>query len=196
VVTRPTITRISELPGLPVNPRQYEFLIDHPRLAMTLAHICDPSLDSYNVQVRSDGLIHVDDPAGLAGDMELVNSVPGRRVYFVTGHFDILKMRFYGRVVLLMSYSVRPREAAASVDSSTTSYIKVNSSFAGFFAKIVTFLFPQKVDERIGRFANAVKKVAVAVRNDPSGMYGRLAASGEVGRQELREFAGIFLKRT
>ncbi len=196
VVARPTITRVSELPRLPVNLRQYEFLVDHPHLSMTLAHICDPSLDSYKVEVRPNGLIHVDDPAGLAGDMELVNSIPGRRLYFATGHFDILKMRFYGRVVLVMSYSGRHREAAASVDSTTTSYIKVNSSFVGFFAKIVAFLFPQKVDERIGRFANAVRKVAIAVHDDPAGAYGKLAASGEVGRQELREFAGMFLKRT
>ncbi len=194
VVTRPTITRVSELPGLPVSLRQYEFLIDHPRLSMILARICDPSLDSYKVEVRPDGLIHIDDPAGLAGEMELVSSVPGRKVYFVSGHFDIVKLRFYGHVVLLMSYSERSRGAAASVDSSTTSYIRVNSSFVGFFAKIVAFLFPQKVDERIGRFANAVRKVAIAVHDDPSGAYGRLAASGEVGRHDLKEFAGMFLR--
>lgn len=195
VVTRPTISRVSELPSLPVSLKQYEFLLDHPRLSMVFAHICDPSLDSYKVEVRPDGLIHIDDPAGLAGDMELVSSIPGRRIYFVSGHFDILKMRFYGHVVLLMSYIERPNEAVASVDSTATSYIKVNSAFVGFFAKIAAFLFPRKVDERIGRFANAVRRVAVAVHNDPAGAYRRLAASGEVGSQELKEFAGMFLRR-
>ncbi len=57
------------------------------------------------------------------------------------------------------------------------------------------FLFAKKVDERIGRFANAVKRVAFAVHNDPSGAYGKLAASGEVGSEELKEFAGMFLTR-
>ena len=179
VITRPTISRVSELPRLPVSLRQYEFLIDHPRLSMVLARIYDPSLDLYKIEVRPDGLIHVDDPAGLAGDMELVNSIPGRRVYFVSGYFDILKMRFNGHMVMNISYAERPREAHASVDSTTTCYIKVNSAFVGFFAKLMAFLFPKKVDERIGRFANAVRKVAIAVHDDPAGAYGKLAASGE-----------------
>jgi hypothetical protein len=195
VITNPTLSRVTEVPGLPVSVRQYEFLIDHPRLSMVLAHICDPSLDLYKIEMRPDGLLHVDDPAGLAGDMELVNAIPGRRVYFISGHFDILKMRFNGHMVLVMSYSARPGEAGAPVDSTTTSYIKLNSVLVGLLAKLTAFLFPKKVDERIGRFAHAVKRVAYAVHHNPTGAYGRLAASGEVDSRELQEFAGIFLGR-
>ena len=43
VINKPTISRVSELRRLPVTLRQYEFLIDHPRLSMLLAHIYDPS---------------------------------------------------------------------------------------------------------------------------------------------------------
>lgn len=195
VITKPTISRVSELPRLPVSLRQYEFLIDHPHLSMVLAHICDPSLDLYKIEVRPDGLIHVDDPAGLAGDVELVNSIPGRRVYFISGHFDILKIRFNGHVVLMTSYSERLSGTGASVDSTTTSYIKVNSAFVGLLTRVMTFFFPKKVDERIGRFANAVKRVAIVVHDDPAGAYRKLAASGEVGSEELKEFAIMFLSR-
>jgi hypothetical protein len=194
VMTTPTISRVSELSRLPVSLRQYEFLLDHPRLSMTLAHIYDPSLDLYKVEVRRNGLVHIADPGGLAGDMELVNAIPGRRVYFVSGHFDILKMRFYGRVVLLMSYSERGNETVPFVDSTTTSYIKINSAFVGFIAKMMAFLFPRKVDERIGRFANAVRKVAIAVHDSPADAYRKLAASGEVGSRELKGFSEMFLR--
>ena len=193
VINKPTISRVSELPRLPVSLRQYEFLIDHPRLSMVLAHIYDPSLDLYKIEARTDGSIHIDDPAGLAGDAVLVNSSPGRRVYFVSGYFVILKMRLNGHMVMNISYSELPGKAPVSVDSTTTCYIKVNSAFAGFFTKLATFLFPKKVDQRIGRFANAVKKVAIAVHADPSGAYAKLAASGEAGPAELKEFAGMFL---
>ena len=193
VITRPTIVRVSELPRLPVSLRKYEFLIDHPRLSMVLAHIYDPSLDLYKIEARPDGIIHVDDPAGLAGDMELVSSIPGRRVYFISGHFDIFKMRFKGHMVMNITYSESLSQAHASVDSTTTCYIKVNSAFAGFFTKLMAFLFPKKVDERIGRFANAVKRVAISVHDDPAGAYRKLAASREVGPGELKEFAGMFL---
>ena len=193
VVTAPTIVRVADLPGLPVSLRQYEFLLDHPRLSMVLAHIYEPSLDLYKIEARPDGSIHVDDPAGLAGDMELINSVTGRRVYFISGYFDILKVRFNGRMVMNISYSERPGKTPVSVDSTTTCYIKVNSAFAGFLAKLMAFLFPKKVDERIGRFANAVKRVAIAVHNDPAGAYGKLEAAGKAGSGELKEFAGMFL---
>jgi len=195
VINKPTISRVSELPRLPVTLRQYEFLIDHPRLSMLLAHIYDPSLDLYKIEVRPDGIIHVDDPAGLAGDVELVNSIQGRRVYFISGHFDILKMRFNGHMVMMISYSEHLSEAGASVDSTTTGYIKINNRLVGFFTRLMAFLFPKKVDERIGRFANAVKKVAIAVHDDPVGAYGKLTASGEVSSEELKEFARLFLRR-
>jgi hypothetical protein len=195
VITESTISRVSELPRLPVSLRQYEFLIDHPRLSMVLAHIYDPSLDLYKIEVRPDGLIHVDDDTGLAGDMELINSIPGRRVYFILGHSDILKMRFNGQMVLMISYSEHLGEAGASVDSTTTIYIKVKNAFVGFFAKVMVFLFPNEVNERIGRLANAAKIAAIAVHEDPVGAYGKLAASGEVGSEELKEFAGMFLRR-
>ncbi|MGD0282065.1 MAG: hypothetical protein ABSB95_06865 [Dissulfurispiraceae bacterium] len=195
VITRPTISRVSELPCLPVSLRQYEFLIDHPRLSMLLAHIYDPSLDLYKIELRPDGLIHVDDPAGLAGDMELVNSIQGRRVYFISGYFDILKMRFNSRMVMIISYSEHISEAGVTVDSTTTDYIKVNSTLVGFFTRLMAFIFPKKVDERLGRLTNAVQKVAIAVHDDPAGAYGKLAASNEVGPEELKEFAGLFLKR-
>jgi hypothetical protein len=194
VISKPTISRMSELPRLPVSLRQYEFLIDHPHLSMVLAHVCDPSLDLYKIEVRPDGLIHVDDPGNLAGDMELVNATQGRRVYFVSGHFYILKMRFNGHVVLMTSHSERLSETGASVDSKTTTYIKVNSPIVGFFTRLMDFLFPKKVDERIGRFANAVKRVATAIHDDPAGVYRKLAASDEVSSAELEEFAGMFLK--
>jgi len=195
VIARPTITCVSELPRLPVSLRQYEFLMDHPRLSMALARLYDPSLDLYKLVIRSDGLIHVDDPAGLAGDMELVHYVKGRRVYFVSGYFDILKMRFNGHMVMNILYGERPGDAHASIDSTTSCYIKVNNAFVGFFARLMAFLFPKEVDERVGRFANAVRKVAIAVHDDPAGAYGKLAASGEAGAGELKEFAAMFLRK-
>jgi len=195
VVTRPTISRVSVLPGLPVSSRQYEFLLDRPRLSMALAHISDPSLDLYKIEVRPDGTCHVDDPTGLAGDMELVSSSPGKRVYFISGHYDILKMRFNGRMVLDSEYSEHTCLEGVFVDSKAVSYVKVDSSFVGVFAKLMAFLFPKKVDARIGRFSNAVKGVAVAVRNDPAGMYKRLAATGEFSPDDLREYSLMFLKK-
>jgi hypothetical protein len=195
VVAKPTISRVSTLPGLPVSSRQYEFLLDRPRLSMALAHICDPSLDLYKIEIRPDGICHVDDPSGLAGDMELVSSTPGKRIYFISGHYDILRMRFNGRMVLDTEYAEHSCLEGASVDSKAVSYVRVDSAFVGGFARLMAFLFPKKVDARIGRFSNAVKGVAVAVHNDPAGMYKRLVATGEFSPEDLREYSQMFLKK-
>jgi len=192
VMTKPTIVRVSEMPHLPVNLRQGEWLIDHPHISMALAHIYDPSLDLYKIEVRPDGF-RVQDPAGLEGDMEILSSIPGRRVYYISGHFDFLKMRFNGHMLMQVSYCAHQGEANTSADLTTTSHIRVNSAFIGFFTKVMTLIFPKKVDDRIGRFANAVRTVAIAVHNDPKGAYGRLVSSGEVSPAELKEFAGMFL---
>lgn len=196
VVTKPTVSRVSRLPHLPVSLVQYEFLMDHPHLSMVLARICDPSLDLYRIEPRPDGSNHVYDPAGLEGDVELISSSPGKRLYYVSGHFMFLKLKLNGHMVVANEYSKRPGETVPSLDASTTSYIRLNSAFVGVFAKMMAFLFPKKVDERIGRFANAVKSVAVTVHEDPAGAYRRLAASGEVSPEELKEFAGMFLKKS
>ena len=64
-------------------------------------------MDFYKIDVKPDGIIYVNDPAGLAGDVELVNFIQGRRVYFISGHFDILKMRFNGHMVMMILHAVR-----------------------------------------------------------------------------------------
>lgn len=195
VVTRPTVTRVSALPRLPVSALQYEFLLDHPHLAMILARICDPSLDLYKMEPRPGGVHHVHDPAGLEGDVELVSATQGNRVYFVSGHFIFLKMKVSGHMVVLNDYAEHPGETGHVVDATTTSYIRLHSGFVGIFAKMMAFLFPKKVDERIGRFSNAVRSVALAVHADPAGAYKKLAATSEVSPAELKDFAGVFLKK-
>jgi len=193
VITRPTITRMEELPRLPVSVRQGEFLLDHPHLSMVLARISDPKLDLYRVEVMPNGLIHITDPAGLAGDAEIVESVPGRRAYFVTGYFDVLKIRLRGRMLIKISYKEHTDEPRVSADATTACYIKVDSSVVGVLAKVVNFIFPKKVDGRINRFVNAVRIVAAAVHDDPSGSYNKLASSGELSHAELSEFERFFL---
>lgn len=196
VLTKPTITRVSELANMPVSSRQYEFFVDHPRLSVVLARIYDPSLDLYKLSMRCDGLIHAEDPAGLAGDIEVISSSPGRRVYFISGYYDLLKIRFHGHVLMVTEYSEKKAGERVYVDTKVTNYIKVDSAVAGVFARIINLLFPKKVDGRIGRFTNAVRTVAYAVHNDPDGAYNKLAASGEVDQTELKEYAAMFVRKT
>ncbi len=192
VVNKPTLFRSVELDGLPVTKRQFEFLLDHPRLSTVLARMSDPQLDAYKVEVHPDGSSHVNDLRGLAGDMELVSESDGRRIYYIKGHWDFpLGIRFNGRMVLVACYG----EVGGRVDSRTLGYMRVDNALVGLVAKLVAYIFPGKVDARIARFSGAVRKVAVAVHDDPEGVYKRLAASGEVPAGDLDAYRSSFCAR-
>jgi hypothetical protein len=192
IITEPSIIRQSELPNLPINPRQIEFLIDNPHVALALAHLYAPFLDNYSVEVRPDHVIHIDEPGVLAGDAELIDIRPGRRVYLIAGYYNVLKMRFNGDVVLVTMYTEQRESTVVTVDATTIAYFKIKSGFAGAFARLADFLFPKKVDERIDRFVRAAESIAAAVHKDPVAAYTKLKASGEVSAEELEEFGRTF----
>jgi hypothetical protein len=192
IISKPSLFRESKLPHLPISPKQIEFLIDNPHVALALAHLYAPFLDRYSVKVRPDHVVHIEDPGALAGDAELIDARPGRRAYLIAGHYDILKMRFNGDIVLITAYSEQRENAAVSVDATTTAYIKIHSAFAGAFARLADFLFPKKVDGRIARFVHAAENIAVEVHKDPKAAYRKLKASGEVSDEELGEFGRMF----
>jgi hypothetical protein len=192
LITNPSIFRESKLPHLPISQKQIEFLINNPHVALALAHLYSPFLDNYIVKVISDHKIHIDDPGILAGDAELIDACPGKRVYLIAGYFDIFSMRFNGHMLLVTGYSEQRQNTAVSVDATTTAYIKIDSTFARAFAWLVDVLFPKKVDEKIDRLLRAAETIAVAVHKDPKGAYRKLSASGELSAAELREFSQTF----
>ncbi len=192
IITEPSIVRESKLPNLPINPKQIEYLIDNPHVMLALAHLYAPFLDNYSVKIRSDHVVHIDEPGTLAGDAELIDIRPGRRVYLISGYYDVFNMRFNGDVVLVTMYSEQSENAAVSVDATAIAYFKIKSGFAGAFARLADYLFPKKVDERIERFVRAAEIISIAVHKDPAEAYRKLKASGELSPEELEEFGRTF----
>jgi hypothetical protein len=194
IITKPSIFRERKLTRLPLSAGQAEFLIDHLRVSLALAHLYAPFLDKYRIEVRPDAVIHIDDPGRLAGDADLIDARAGRRVYLIAGYFNVFKMRFNGHMVLKTVYSNQQENASVSVDATATAYIKLDSVVGSAFARLADYLFPGKVDERIERFLRAAERIADAVHKDPAGAYGRLASAGEVSEEELEEFGRTFLR--
>jgi hypothetical protein len=194
VVREPTLYRVAELDGLPCSADEFGFLLDRPRISMVLARALDPGLDEYEIQSRPDGGWHVDDHGRLVGDMDLVEAAPGKRVYYITGSWRfIFGITFRGRMVLVPEFEEHAVDGNVRVDSRARGYMKIDNALAGFMARVVAYVFPGKVDARIKRFSDAVRKVAVAVHDDPSGMYTRLIASGKVPPKEEGEYRVRFL---
>lgn len=194
VVANPSLIRESKFPRLPLNKKQIEFLIDNPRVALALAHLYASFLDGYRLELMPERVIHISDSDKLAGDAELVDVSPGRRGYFIAGYFEVLKLRFYGKMVLLTGYSEQRTDERVSVEATTTAYIKIDSVLASAFARLADFLFPKKVDARIERFVRAAETIVAEVHKDPQGAYKKLKAAGEVSPDELADFDRTFIR--
>jgi hypothetical protein len=138
-------------------------------------------------------VVHIEETGILAGDAELIDVRPGRRVYLIAGYYEIFKIRFDGDVVLVTMYSEARKNDAVSVDAATIAYFKIHGGFSGTLARLADFLFPKKVDERIERFVRAAESIAVAVNKDPAKAYGKLKSAGEVSAEKLEEFGRTFL---
>ena len=192
IIAKPSIFREAMLPRLPITSEQTEFLIDNPRVALALAHLYAPFLDKYQIELRPDHVVRIFQPGQLSGDALLIEARPGRRVYFITGYFDVSSIRFNGQMALATLYSEQRENNAISVDATTSASIRLTSSFAALFARLADLLFPKKVDERIDRFLRAAKCIAVEVHKDPGGAYEKLKKAGEVSVEELKEFGRIF----
>jgi len=198
VVEDPTIYRVADMQDLPCDAATFEFLLDRPKMSMVLARSVDPSVDDYLFKTLEDGSVHVDDHEGLTGTMQLMASEPGKRIYYMVGHYELFwGMTFDGRAVLVPEYEDVAAEEGegARLNSNTRTYFKVESSFIGAMASFVDYAFPSKVDSRIARFSGAITAVTEAVAADPGGMYARLEESDRLSDGELAEYRGFFLDR-
>jgi len=194
ILDRPTLYREAKMPGLPCGSGDFGFLLDRPRLSMAIARLMDPGLDEYRIESRPDGSVHVDDQGRLVGDMEVVLRQEGKRVYYISGYWKfLLGVKFTGRMVLVPEYADRPGAGGRITDATARGYMKVDNALAGFVARAVVYIFPAKVDARMERFADAVRKATQAVHDDPAGVYRSLVINRNVPPEEAEEFRERFV---
>ncbi|MGC2423535.1 MAG: hypothetical protein WA666_04190 [Nitrospirota bacterium] len=188
----PTLYREADLKALPTTAPDFEFLLDRPRTSVALAGKMHKSLDKYEITKTGPEVYHIDDTKQLVGDMTLINSRPGRRLYYIDGYWKIIMgVILKGRIALLVEY----RETGyGKLDAKAKGYMMVDNSAAGVALKLLVKLFPAKVDARITRFATAVQKVVEGVHYDPAGTLKRLENAKNVPPAEAREFRDRFIK--
>jgi hypothetical protein len=190
----PTLYRETKLTGLPGTVDDFDFLLDRPRTSMALAGKLHKSLDRYRVEPLGDGGLHIDDSKSLVGDLELFSHTPGERLYYVTGHWRLMPgITLKGRMALLVDYTQKMADDGPAFDARARGYMMVDNTVAGVAFKVFVGLFPRKVDARIERFATAVRKVVVAVHDEPGPALERLKGSPLVPEDEVSQFRERFV---
>lgn len=188
----PTLYREADLKALPSTASDFEFLLDRPCTSVALAGKMHKSLDKYVITETRPGIYHINDTKQLVGDMTLINSRPGRRLYYIDGYWKIIMgVILRGRIAVLVEYH---ETGGGKLDAKAKGYMMVDNSVAGTALKLLVNLFPAKVDARIARFATAVRKVVEGVHYDPAGTLKRLENAKNVPPAEAREFRDRFIK--
>jgi len=190
----PTLYRETTLTDLPGTIDDFDFLLDRPRTSMALAGKLHKSLDRYVVNPLGEGGLHINDSKSLVGDLELFSHTPGERLYYVTGYWRLMPgITLKGRMALLVDYTEKMTEYGPAFDARARGYMMVDNTVAGVAFKVFVGLFPKKVDARIERFATAVRKVVVAVHDEPGPALERLEGSPLVPEDEVRQFRERFV---
>lgn len=194
LLDKPTLYRKAELKGMPCNSEDFDFLLDRPRTSVALAGKIHKSLDKYAITMTKPGTYHIDDKGSLVGDMDIVISEPGKRMYYIAGFWKLLPgMRLNGRMALIVEYKEAGTGRDCRLDANARGYMMVDNSVAGAAFKLAAFLFPKKVDARINRFATAVSKVVHAIHEDPDAALKRVEKSKNVPPEEVKEFRERFV---
>ena len=197
LLDKPTLYRKTELKGMPCSPDDFDFLLDRPRTSVALAGKLHKSLDKYAITMTKPGTYHIDDKGNLVGDMDIVISEPGKRMYYIAGFWKLMPgVRLNGRMALIVEYGQAGAGNDERIDANARGYMMVDNSVAGAAFKLAAFLFPNKVDARIKRFATAVSKVVQAIHDDPEAALKRVGDSRNVPPEEVKEFRERFASRS
>ena len=127
--------------------------------------------------------------------MTVVNSVPGRRVYFISGYFYILEMKFNGHMVMELIVHMPGVPERPGLCRLKDHLLYQGQQHTG---RILHKAGGFSLSQESGRANRPLRKrwltgAAIAVHDDPKGAYAKLAACGEVSPAELKEFAAMFL---
>jgi hypothetical protein len=194
LLDKPTLYRKAELKGMPCSSEDFDFLLDRPRTSVALAGKLHKSLDKYAITMTRPGTYHIDDKGNLVGDMDIVIREPGKRMYYIAGFWKLMPgVRLNGRMALIVEYKEAGTGKACHLDANARGYMMVDNSVAGAAFRLAAYLFPNKVDARINRFATAVSKVVQAIHDDPDAALKRVANSKNIPPDEVREFRVRFV---
>lgn len=190
---RQRITRI-RFPG---DRRTYEFLVSHPPLATQLARRLHPPLERYTVTEVVEGFYTVEDRGALRGEVRLIQTTNGQRVYRVEGEFRSLAnfVRFTGRMVLVLDYRELREGGRTYTESDPDFYLRIDHLFYGFMAKLLTPLVRFLIERRVNMIIEASTELFEQVVKDPERLYQEMATWKEVRPEDLEAYRQAFISK-
>lgn len=173
IMAQPTLRHALPPLRLAGSRRAYEFLLDHPVLALQLARRLHPPMQRYTMTQVAEGQYHVEALGALRGTAQLILTEPGQRAYRVEGKFHSLAnlLRFSGRMVATLDYRERREQNSGSMEIDPLVYLRIDNVVLGLMTQLLTPLVSRLIDRRVEMVAEGGRIVLARVTDDPGGLY-------------------------
>lgn len=195
ILAQPTLSHALPQLRLAGSRRAYEFLLDHPVLAVQLARRLHPPMQRYTVTLVAEGQYQVEALGALRGMAQLIVTRPGQRAYRLEGEFHSLAnfLRFSGRMVATLDYRERRDRNSVSMETDSVIYLRIDNVVLGMMTKLLTPLVIRLIDRRVEMLAEGGRIVLARVTDDPGGLYREMTQWSEVKPDDLVLFRQTFL---
>jgi len=166
VVENSTLHR--EMSGIRLKGRGavFEYLLDHPDFAATLAR--SAGVLKYTVERRGEGEYWADDHKGITGRLAILQAETGRRIFYAEGVYEKGLLRIPGRMAMVMTYAEREgEEGSPHVEGTLSGYIKLDSFFFDPMARLFRPLVAGVMEKRASRFFRKADRLLEILYRDP-----------------------------
>ncbi len=185
VVNEYTTHRLLPVIQTPIQKSVYDFILDHPVLAATLArHL---GVASYRVARTGPNAFQGDDGRGSEGVIELLYRDATRRVYHMRGsHRGRLFPVITGEAIILLNYRARMGgEGRESVETSIATYSKLDNPILAKMVRVLQPLFRHVVNEKVAEGFVAAHKLAELMATEPERVYRDAEATPELDKSDV-----------
>jgi hypothetical protein len=186
VVENSTLHR--EVGGIRLTGREavFEYLLDHPDFAATLAR--SAGVLKYTVERRGEGEYWADDHKGITGRLAMLQAEVGRRIFYAEGIYEKGILRIPGRMAMVVTYAEREDpEGSPYVEGTLSGYIKLDSFFFDPMARLLRPLVAGVMEKRAARFFRKADRLLEILSRDPESLMGQLPPDEwKVERETLR----------
>lgn len=190
VIRHPSIIRRQEPARFPGNLQIYEFLLERPPLAATMARHLYPALEPYEVTEKGDNLYGIRDRDSIEGDIRLLAKAEDRRIYLADGRFRSLAqlLAFRGRTAILLEYREVPDAGRRAMESRPTLYVRIDHPLLHALVKIFGPIIGGIIDRRLEGLTAAAMLVTERIARDPAGLLREMREWRDVRPQDLEDY--------
>jgi hypothetical protein len=191
VVNDYTTHRILPTFETPIQKSVYDFILDHPVLAATLARHLE--LASYRVARVGTNAFQGDDGRGTEGLVELLHRDTTLRVYHMRGsHRGRLFPAITGEAIVLLSYRARTGgDGRESVETRITTYSRLDNPVLATIVRALQPLLRHVVNDKVTEGFLAAQRLAELMAVDPERAYRDAEGIPELDKSDVEALKAL-----